>query len=44
VQKKEEKYLINIYFSFYVKYGYKLIWESLTPVVQRWHQLREKFK
>jgi hypothetical protein len=32
------------FFSFYVKYGYKLIWESLTPVVERWHQLREKFK
>ncbi|CAF1212315.1 unnamed protein product [Rotaria sordida] len=29
---------------FYVKYGYKLMWESLTSVVQRWHQLREKFK
>jgi hypothetical protein len=27
-----------------VKYGYKLIWESLIPVVERWHRLREKFK
>ncbi|UJR13349.1 hypothetical protein I4U23_000367 [Adineta vaga] len=29
---------------FYVKYGYKIIWESLTPIVERWHHLREKFK
>ncbi|CAF1578297.1 unnamed protein product [Adineta steineri] len=29
---------------FYVKYGYKLLWESLTPIVQQWHRLREKFK
>lgn len=29
---------------FYVKYGYKFLWESLIPIVDYWHRLREKFK
>lgn len=32
------------YFSFYVKYGYKLMWDSLIPIVKQWHQFREKIK
>ncbi|CAF1421235.1 unnamed protein product [Rotaria magnacalcarata] len=38
-------HLGGVFFGiFYVKYGSKFMWESLAPVVQCWHQLREKFK
>lgn len=35
--------IISLLFSFYVKYGYKYLWDSLKPIVEHWHRLREKF-
>ena len=51
-KKKKKKETRSYYFTtrfqflfrFYVKYGYKLLWDSLIPVVKQWHQLREKIK